>query len=73
MDNPFKVGDKVEVTSSTAYGSIRAGHTGTVVAVFDALLTRYCVWLRMDTWHSGDDWPFALDEIRLLSPAEGTT
>ena len=70
-ENPYKVGDKVEVTS-TDYSSVRSGK----VCRVDQVMTtdvRYCVWVSfVDGYPSGNDWPFALDEIKPYSPTEGS-
>lgn len=73
MQNPFKVGDKVRVTTDTAYGSVRKGALGTVETVFSPTAAVYCVWLSFDTGYpAGADWPFALHEIEPYSPAKGS-
>ena len=76
-ENPYKVGDKVEVTSSTAYSQVW-DCAGTVCSVFSPLLTAYCVWVKFDDDKAEYEWPFALEEIEKVeevephSPAEGS-
>lgn len=71
-ENPYKMGDKVKVVYTIAYGGYWNNCVGTVSNLFSSEVTRYCVWVEFDSDPFQYDWPFMLEEVTPYSPMQGS-